>query len=444
MEPLFITWQILRNWWWFFFPIILFFPFKLLYLWWIKWEVWYKKINWILLEIKPPEEILKPFKAMEDIINVLWPIYDSPNWRERWCEGQPPSFAFWLSFEIASIGGIIHFYIRINKDWKDMVEATIYSQYPEMEISVVEDYTKNVPQNVPNKKFDLYSEDFTVWKDDVYPIKTYSMFFEKPEEEKRVMEEKRLDPLNSLLEALAQLKPGEQYWLQIVATPILNHDIPIFTRGREVANKLAKRPEAKKSKPFWQEAIEVLIPGKPAEVPEEEVGLIAPELRLTPGEKEILKGVETKIEKYCYNCWIRIVYLFKKDEPYFLGNYKIGRSYFTHFTTSHLNALVYMGPTRTRIHYWLRDRRLYLRKRKNFRNYVDRFPPYFPWNMEGRMVHPFDFGFYPKGPGLGKGTFVLSSEELATIFHFPAKITVPAVPRVEVKKVGPPPGLPIE
>ncbi|KPJ71614.1 hypothetical protein AMJ50_01225 [Parcubacteria bacterium DG_74_3] len=431
----------LKNWWWFFLPIILVFPFKTIYLWWIRWEMWYKKQKWILLEIKPPKEILKPFRAMEDIINVLWGIYDGANWRERWCEGELIKGPYWMSFEMASIGGKIHFYMRILAVWRDMIEATIYSHYPEIEISVVDDYTRQVPQDVPNAEWDLYSEDYSTMKDDILPFKTYSAFFEERPE--IIKEEKRLDPLDSLLEAMAKLKPAEQLWFQIVAAPITNGDIPWITKGKKIANQLAKRPAEKPARVVWREAADLLITGTITPPPKEEVGLIAPELRLTPGEREVLKGVENKISKQGFRTWIRIVYLYKRKEPHNRGNYKIIRSYFNHFMTENLNSLVFWGPTRTRIHYWLKERRLFLRKRKQFRNYIERLPSLFPRTEDGVPFWPF--GLAPRGPGI-RGTIILNSEELATLYHFPAKIeaVTPAITPIEAKKGGPPPGLPTE
>jgi len=426
-----------------------------MYLWWIRWEMWYKKQKWILLEIKPPKEILKPFKAMEDVIDVLWAVYDGPNWRERWCEGELIKGPFWISFEIVSLGGKIHFCLRILEGWREMVESTIYSYYPEAEISVVEDYTRKVPQDIPNEKWDLYSEDYSLMKDDVYPIRTYSMFFEERPEV--VKEEKRLDPIDSLLEALSKLKPAEQLWFQIVAAPITDADYPWQTKGRDLVNKLAQRPVKEKPKPFlirelqewfktFSEVGETVVTGKspaPSAPKKEEIGLIAPELRLTPGEREIVKAVENKISKKGFKTWMRMVYLYKRDEPHFIGNLKIIRSYLHHFAAQNLNVPVFWGPTRAKIHYWMRDRRLYLRKRKNFRHYIERFPPLFPRSWEGKPLFPF--GFAPKGPGI-RGTVILSSEELATIYHFPAKITTlaPAVKPVEAKKGAPPPSLPTE
>jgi len=442
MEAFFVISQILKNWWWVILSIISLSLAKFFYLWWARWDLWYEKNKWILLEIKPPAEILKPFKAMEDVLHPLWGVYDSANWRERWCEGELPNAPYWFSLEIVSIGGEIHFFIRILKEWRDSFESAIYSYYPEAEISVVEDYTRNVPKDIPNQDWDLYGESFTMAKEDFYPIRTYPAFFEeKPEIS---MEEKRIDPLDSLLEALSKLKSGEQFWLQIVAAPATNHDIPWIDKGRDEANRLAKRPEPKKPKPMLQEALEILISGKPAEEKEEEPTLIAPELRLTPGEKEILQGIENKISKQGFKTWIRILYLCKVKEPHFYGNFRMGRMYMNHFMTEDLNAIYYMGPTRSRIHYWLKERRLYLRKRKQFRNFIERLPDYFPWNLDGEPVFPHIRGIYPMGPGRGQGTFVLNAEELATLYHFPPKIILPTVPRVEVKKAGPPPGLPVE
>ena len=447
-SPLFF--QILKNWWWVLFPTIMWFPAKSLYLWWIRWEVFYKKqFKWILVEIKPPREILKPFSAMENVFSMLWGIIDTPNWRERWCGGELPlGGGGWYSCEIASFGGEIHFYMRIPAFFRNALETAIYSQYPEAEITQVEDYTKNVPRNIPNEKWDLYSEDYSLLKEDYYPIKTYSMFFEREAEERRLMEEKRIDPINSLLEALSKLQPGEQIWFQIVCNPIVESIFPWISKGRAAADRIAKRISSEKPKSIlqsFQEALELLIKGQPAEKKpaEKPLELVAPELRLTPGEREILHAIENKIKKYGYQCWIRQIYLCKKDEPHSYGNYKLIREYLmSQFMAQHLNSFMYYGPTRTRIHYLFKDRRLYLRKRQQLRRYIERMPSLWPRTMTGEPLFPFGHAQGRK-PGI-RATIVLNIEELATIYHFPAKIVTPALAPIESKKAGPPPGLPTE
>jgi hypothetical protein len=111
-----------------------------------------------------------------------------------------------------------------------------------------------------------------------------------------------------------------------------------------------------------------------------------------------------------------------------------------------LNSFVFYGATRTRIHYWIKSRRLYLRKRQRLREAIERIPSFFPWNITGnppplvKFLIPFGYRILPGKKSVG----VLNVEELATIFHLPIHIYVPTVPRVETKKVGPPPGLPTE
>ena len=66
---------------------------------------------------------------------------------------------------------------------------------------------------------------------------------------------------------------------------------------------------------------------------------------------------------------------------------------------------------------------------KIFRLYRERFHPMFPRPADRRT-----------------GLFVLNTEELASIYHFPSRAVAPAptVPRVEAKKGEAPPELPIE
>ncbi|MCX6765152.1 MAG: hypothetical protein NT148_01280 [Candidatus Nealsonbacteria bacterium] len=68
---------------------------------------------------------------------------------------------------------------------------------------------------------------------------------------------------------------------------------------------------------------------------------------------------------------------------------------------------------------------MYLRKRQLFRRYVGRATPKFPKSG---------------------GTFVMTTEELATIYHFPGKssASAPALERIESKRGEAPPGLPTE
>ena len=421
-------WQIIQAWWWLFLPFLLGKPLLYLWLWW-RFELFINQQKFILLEVKLPEESIKPIRAMEQVMDgIQQGFWDPPNFWEKWWNGK---ISIGFQLEIVSIGGEIHFYIRCPDYRRDIVEANIYSQYPETEITLAEDYAKNIPHNIPNKDWDMWASDYKLDKPSPYPIKTYLEFETEAEKE----EEKRVDPLAALLETFAKIKSGEQLWIQIQASSIGQEDAePFLKEGKAIRDKIAKRPEAAKPKPMIQEAAEILISGPPSEEKKEKpMELIAPELRLTPGEKEIIAGVERKISKPLFTCSIRFIFLGKR-EVWFKSNLRLAIAYFGNYVTENMNALFPLGKTITKVYsrppFSIFDRRRrYLRKRKMFRLYLERYPPCFPRK-----------GNYKTG------TFILNTEELASLFHFPSRRVAPApgVSRVEAKKAGSPTGLPTE
>ena len=426
----------LRIWWWIFAPFFLYIELRILYLWWINWDYAYANKKWVMLEIIPPKEVLVPLKAMDDIFTVMWGVNYSPaNWRERWCEGQLADAGGWMSWEIASIEGKLHFYIRVLVGAKVSLETVLYGHYPELEISEVQDYTKNVPQNIPNEEWDVYGEDFILGEPAPYPIRTYEKFFE-PQGEKISAEEKRIDPISSLLELMSKLGPGEQFWLQFIT---MSSDEPQFKKDTDkIIAKISKRP-AKHVKTFFEHIIEVvyhLVAGPKKEGSGEKASYSwlestkteegEREMLLTPGEREILTEIENKIKRPIFRTTIRGVYVAKR-ENYQSAHRVLTRSYFSHFQTKNLNYLRFSTVTRPKTHYVFRNRIPFLRTRRMFRNYILRFTPLFP---DRKKECP-----------------ILSTEEMATLYHFPLKITglvAPTMARVESKKGGPPPNLPME
>ena len=367
-----------------------------------------------------PQHILKPKKAKDHVFGGLHSFHDIPTWREKWIEGV---FQLSISLEIVSEGGNIHFYIRCPEHFRNLIESNIYSQYPETEISLAEDYTRNIPQDIPNKNWDIWGVDFINAKDEIYPIKTYSQF----ETEKETKEEKRVDPLAVLLEGLSTLRPGEQFWLQIIAKPVLGRDKPWQKKGKALVDSLARRPGKPVQKPMWYEVAEIIVHGQ-AEKPEKKPESFPPEMKLTPGEKDVLAAVENKLSKFGYDCAVRFVYLAKRDIM-FKPRTKIGFAFFKDLSTENLGGLKPMSKVMTKVKsvplWFLDKRRLYLRKRRMFKNYCKRWSSFFP---------------------RGGGTYILNTEELATLYHLPSEITVPAigVSRVEAKKSEPPSRLPVE
>jgi hypothetical protein len=431
-----ILWiPILRIWWWVFLPIMLAYQLKTIYLWWIGWDFDFAKQKWVLLEITPLSEILVPLKAMEDVFASIWSIMDVGNFREVWCDGELQNGPYWCSWEIASIEGKIHYYVRCMQQHRVTIEAALFGHYPDIEIKEVSDYTKLVPPTVPNDEWDMYGEDWDYREPPAYPIKTYEKFFE-PQGEKISAEEKRIDPIISLLEVMSRLGPGEHYWFQMITVPVVDHDEPEWRpEAKKIVNELAKRPEKKKST-FIDEltyVFKVLIGGPKKEgdsyewpelLRDDETG--EREMALTPGEREVITEVENKLKKPVYRTSIRGVYVAKRD-AWKAPNRVLARSYMGHFSTGNLNSLGFSGETRPRIHFFMRKRRVFVRARKMFKMSVLRFPPKYPDRHE---ICP-----------------IMSTEELATLYHFPIRVTgmvTPTLEKIESKKAGPPANLPVE
>ncbi|KKS90201.1 MAG: hypothetical protein UV65_C0019G0004 [Parcubacteria group bacterium GW2011_GWF2_43_11] len=393
----------------------------------------------VLLEIKMPQDVLKPIRAMEQAFNAIWAnTFDPPDWWEKWFEGKQ---LLSVQLEMASEGGDPHFYIRCHESRRDAIESSIYSQYPDAEISLADDYTKHVPQNIPNKEWDLWGTDYIMNKLDVYPILTYLKFFEESEMAK---EEKRIDPMVNLLEGMTKMKPGEYLWVQVAFSPITNSKKPeegeeFIKRGEKERDKLAKRTEKAKQKSILQEAADELISGTIPGAKEEKEQIFPAEMRMTPGEKDMVTGVENKVAKRCSRSYIRFIYLAKRD-VYFGGAKAIPFGFFNQFSTENLNQLKPWPRTLTKIKKYvtlmkvpipinelLRARRVFRKKRRLFFRYIRRFPPLFPKPSK-------------------EGIFLLNTEELATIFHFPGRAVAPSptVPRVGAKRGGAPADLPLE
>ena len=413
-----LVWQVIAAWWWLILPFLFLGFLEKQYFFWLN-ERWFvKNVKPILLEIKMPKQVFKPIRAMDEVFAGFHAIHDVFDFREKWIEG---AFQLSISCEIVSLGGEVHFYIRTPEAFRDIIESNIYSQYPDAEISLVDDYTKHVPQDIPNKDWDLFGCNFVFSGDDVYPIKTYSKFEEETQFE--VQKERRVDPLAGLLEGMTTIGPGEQFWLQFVFKPIRDEN-PWRARIRNEIDKIAKRKKPEPPKSIIQEAAEIIISG-----PRESKGAapIFPNPPLIPEETVKLTALEEKISKFAFSCFIRFIYLGKK-EVFHKPKARFVFGFFKEISTENLGGIKIWKKTMTKVKsvfFWFLDkRRLYLRKRKIFRFYRMRVPPLFP------------------NPG---GTFVVNTEEAATLFHIPSGLisSVSTVPQVGIKKGEAPLDLPI-
>src|SRR3989344_8380275 len=76
-------------------------------------------IEFVLLEIIPPREVLRSPRAMELFISNALYQFSKKGGKEEYWQG---AVWFWFSLEIASIEGQVHFYIRTPSRIKSLIE----------------------------------------------------------------------------------------------------------------------------------------------------------------------------------------------------------------------------------------------------------------------------------------------------------------------------------
>lgn len=408
-----LVWEILEQWWWTFTPIVLFFILFHLWIFYIQ-RRYASRINWKLLEITIPREVFKSPKAMEQVFANIHGVYSERNLIEKYIDGEIPTF---FSFEMAGISGETHFFIRTPEKFRNLIESQIYAQYAEAEIKEVEDYTRLVPPDIPNKDYNVWGTDMILTKPDAYPIRSY-IYFEE------TLEEKRIDPLSSLTEVFSRLQKGEQLWVQFIISPTFGK---WEEEGQKLVSKLIGRKEVHKKGildeilEFFTEVLETLITGKPKTVEQSKTReeALSKVLYLSPGERDAVKAIEENIAKLGFITGIRFVYI-APQEIFNKANVAAMFGVFNQFSTQNLNGFKKDSSKTPSIDYLFKNSRNYLRKRSIFTKFK---------NRDTRDTKKF----------------ILNIEELATVYHIPGKVvSAPFMPRIEAKKGEPPSSLPIE
>ncbi len=400
--------------WWIVLPVVTFFLFWDFWVFYIRFK-FITAIRWTLLEIKVPKNILKTPKAMEQIFAAAHAPYSyGLRFMEKYWEGK---VEYWMSFEVVGFAGESHFYLRLPKQFRNLMESAIYAQYPGAEIEEVEDYVKQMPAVLPNKTIELYGNEQILHAPDCYPIRTYPMFEES-------VEERRIDPIANLMEAVSKLKIDEQIWIQILARPTGDD----WTKeGNEIVDKMMGKEKAKRPG-FWEFFGLGVTAGEALRAPFEHPPLEEKKkkkdefrfnlLMLTPVQKEIMDGIEKKIAKLGFETTIRFLYIDKRN-AFSRDNVAAVTGFFRQFNTQNINLLKPDKKTMTAaVHGMFVQLRLNWRKRLVYEKYRD-------------MI-------------FNAHNSVLNIEELATIYHFPiAGVESTYLEKVESRKGGPPPDLPI-
>jgi hypothetical protein len=413
-------------------------------------------LKWSLLEIKIPKDVHKTPEAMEFILtNALYQTGGVGTWFDRNWKGKLMAYS---TLEIVSIEGNIYFFIRVEERFKNLVETQVYSQYPTAEITEVEDYTKFVPKFEPGGDWEVRAFEMKLEKEDAYPIKTY-IDYGMDSKSLQLDEEQKIDPMTPFLEFLGSLKPGEQLWTQIFVRAA-GKDLKLRETTGEVTffkHLFGEKEEFlhlrndKGEVEDWHAQGRRLINKMMDDYASTSVDIegkktsVGGYRNLPPDKKDLVDRLERNIAKFGFDVGIRILYYAKKEAFNGMRVPPEVTSALRQFAAPKLstyNSLV-MNPAELTNNFdfpwqdW-NDIRVHRRQKKQFELYVQRayfYPP-------ATSMKPF-LKFFEVSRD-GKVPFTLNSEELATIFHFPGRVsTTGSFERIAAQKAEPPANLPI-
>jgi len=384
----------------------------------LTWQNWTRTIyrsqrRYVMLAIDVPKDNEQGLKAIENFFLHLSGAHQPLKLHHLWWRGEiPDSF----SFEIVSIGGNIQYIIHFIDIYRDLVEAAIYAQYPDAEISEIEDYTKRWNIKLPHEKYQLFGTELKLTNKQWYPIITHKEFEDSLAQELK-------DPMSAMLEVMNRVGPDEELWLQFLVTPADND----WSKGAqaEVDKIIGAKVTQKKDFLYYlmlvpQLILEGLNPSVEVNVNKQN----EPRnnmLTLTEGEKNLVSGIQNKADKPGFHVRIRWIYIAPKENwntfkalHTVYGAFKqynsLGANGFKNDFRYLTAGIVMFKKTRLK---WRRNKMLYRYKNR------------------GHFFSPGEYGF------------ILNSEELASLWHFPTILTkAPLVEKTTSKKAEPPARLP--
>ena len=280
----------------------------------------------------------------------------------------------------------IYFYAACPKKIKESFIKQILSFWPEAEVSPTLDYNIFNPNG-----FSIIGKGF-LFKNPVLPLRNYKEF--------------KSDPISTLTNILTKLKKeGEGASIQIILKPSKkslksegNRIIDLCQKGEKLGKVISKN----KIEPILRafvDLIYLLFTGPPKDNKEEgrkEVG---------PIEQEAIKSISEKISKPLFEVNLRIVSSSENEERT-ESIFSQLESSFEQFNSQDLNRLIFKKIS-------------YRKSKKYFFSYSFRL-------MGGKKM-------------------LLSSSELAGLFHFPSpEIMTPNIMRIKSRQASPPSNLPEE
>lgn len=378
------------------------------------WKLWLMLRRWefisaqeyVLLEIKTPRSIIKTPLAMETVLSTLHLTKGESNWYQKYFLGQVRPY--W-SLEIASTEGKVHFYIWTRTAFRRIVESAFYAQYPGAQLIEVDDYSRTI--SAQPHEWAVWGCDYKQTNKDPLPIKTYIEYgLDKVAEEPE-----QVDPLANLVEFMGSLGKGEHLWLQII---IRTHAGEKYGKIKDDGKPYTWKDEALDLvRSIRDETRSTFIDQQGNEQP----GFPNP----SKGQSEMMAAIERNVSKLGFDVGARSVYIADKAafNPITITG-MIGL--FKQFSSETWNGI---KATHWGMEFNDYPWEITLEKRKDVfrREVVDAY-------RRRQYYHaPHAFGDY----------MVMSTEEIATLFHIPSRaVESPSLPRIQSATATPPANLP--
>lgn len=356
--------------------------------------------TYILLEIKPPRNLVKTPLAMETFFSSIHLAPGEGTWYARSILGRMRP---WWSLEIASFEGQVHFFIWTRAGFRQTIESQLYAQYPGVQIVEAPDYTRTI--SATPEEWVIWGCDYKHTAGDPLPIKTYVEYgLDKVQKEPE-----QVDPLANIIEFMGSIGKGEYLWIQII--------IRVHKGDKYHKPNKAGKPHT------WIDEAEKLVDDIRKKTRDPYVDPVTGEERPgfpnpTKGQSEKIAAIERNVSKFAFDVGARSIYLAKSENfsPAPIGHLI---ALFKPFSTEGWNGI-------------------------NSSAWMKKFDDY-PWEFgveklkdkyRRKLVEAYrrrQFFYDPFSYGVSKNdAMVMSTEELATIYHVPSRaIETPGLGRIQ-------------
>jgi hypothetical protein len=347
------------------------------------------RIEYVTLELKPGDNTPKTARPMELIFYSLYYRTEvtlqnallKGAVRVPWC------------FEVHATGGVVRFYIHVPVQHRPAIEGRIRAEYRDIDIDEARDYSRERQFSPFDMRLSI--REYLLGKNDSYPLKTY-VAHENGKE--------RRDVFGELLEELATTKEGEEVWISLMVRP----------HQRDWGDGFFDFLEPPRDT-LHQDAHEQI---------KKIVGASGDLRGLTDQQKELVKAIEDGLKKPSFDCGLRAVYIATHDAWNSSRADQLD-NLFDRFNDPMLNGFTSYDP-RDLVTWPLSDLFVAVPALK----------------MEYFLKLYRKRGFFSP-PYYGK-TFILNTEELATLYHMPKVGRASALSRSRGgAKLEPPDNLPI-